>query len=236
MTTDFGFYSIIMTTSSLVTLIRTRLWILSEGIIDGPVFPHTSRTTVRLAWLELDSRPLDTDHMVTTSYPQETMKFNLHGLHWTTTTLTWVHNYPTSCGLTLKKRNIYSDPQHNHSMQLAQLFLLHVFSKHGVHLALLQIPQKALDMRLHFTYWYHPEGGGHSAQIYARYVDNAMTLYCLRCLSRCLADYTLYMLGIGQPGHIQLTGNMYPLIWHLILQLNGVKFSRWQSHKQIQWI
>ena len=122
------------------------------------------------------------------------------------------------------------------SMQLAQLFLLHVFSKHGVHLALLQIPQKALDMKLHFTYWYHPEGRGHSAQIYARYVDNAMTLYCLRCLSRCLADYTLYMLEIGQPGHIQLTGNMYPLIWNLILQSNGVKSSRWQSQKQIQWI
>ena len=55
---------------------------------------------------------------------------------------------------------------------LAQLFVLHIFSKHGV---LLHVTSdcglefmslffrtlgKALDMKLHFTSGYHPEGDG----------------------------------------------------------------------------
>ena len=59
----------------------------------------------------------------------------------------------------------------------AQLFVLHVFSKHGV---LLHVTSdhglefvslffwtlgKALDMKLHFTSGYHPEGDGQAEQI-----------------------------------------------------------------------
>jgi hypothetical protein len=55
-------------------------------------------------------------------------------------------------------------------MQLAQLFILHVFSKHGVPshvtsdrgtefvLHFFRSLRKALDMRLHFTSGYHPQG------------------------------------------------------------------------------
>ena len=55
---------------------------------------------------------------------------------------------------------------------LAQLFVLHVFSKHGVpwHVtsdcslefvsSFFQTLGKALDMKLHFTSGYHPEGDG----------------------------------------------------------------------------
>jgi hypothetical protein len=58
------------------------------------------------------------------------------------------------------------------SAQLAQLFVLHVFSKHGVlsHITsdwgsefvshFFQSLGKALDMKLHFTSGYHPEGDG----------------------------------------------------------------------------
>ena len=58
------------------------------------------------------------------------------------------------------------------SMQLAQLFVLHVFSKHGVlsHvtsdcrtefvLHFFRSLGKALNMKLHFTSGYHPEGDG----------------------------------------------------------------------------
>ena len=58
------------------------------------------------------------------------------------------------------------------SAQLAQLFILHVFSKHGVpsHVTsdrgsefvshFFRSLGKALDMKLHFTSSYHPEGDG----------------------------------------------------------------------------
>jgi IS30 family transposase len=58
------------------------------------------------------------------------------------------------------------------SMQLAQLFVLHMFSKHRVpsHFTsdrgtefishFFRSHGKALDMRLHFTSGYHPEGDG----------------------------------------------------------------------------
>ena len=59
------------------------------------------------------------------------------------------------------------------SAELAKLFLLHIFSKHRVpaHVTsnqdfefishFFQSLGKALDMRLHFTSSYHPEGNGH---------------------------------------------------------------------------
>ena len=58
------------------------------------------------------------------------------------------------------------------SQQLAQLFVLHVFSKHGIpsHVTSDRGPEFvshffrslgiALDMKLHFTSSYHPEGDG----------------------------------------------------------------------------
>ena len=58
------------------------------------------------------------------------------------------------------------------SKDLATLFMLHVFSKHGVpqHVTsdrgpefvsrFFRLLRKALDMKLHFTSGYHPEGDG----------------------------------------------------------------------------
>jgi hypothetical protein len=75
------------------------------------------------------------------------------------------------------------------SMQLAQLFILHVFSKHGVlshvtsnHrtefvLHFFRSLRKALDMRLHFTSRYHPEGNRqtkHTNQTLEQYIQ----IYC----------------------------------------------------------
>jgi IS30 family transposase len=65
-------------------------------------------------------------------------------------------------------------PTHNTitSAQLAKLFIIHVFSKHGVlsHVTsnrgsefvsrFFRSLEKALDMRLHFTSGYHLEGNG----------------------------------------------------------------------------
>ena len=141
---------------------------------------------------------------------------------------------------------------------------------------------------------------GHSVWIYAKYVDNEMTLYCL---NGHLVDYTLYMMDTGQcklaayyipdsaslfglwvlisfslayvnygsptvtiiplyndliillvcfcsecfllpsrwqvssqPDNIQQTINMYPLIWHLILHSDALRFGGWPFHKQILWV
>src|SRR6202789_3032324 len=75
------------------------------------------------------------------------------------------------------------------SMQLAQLFVLHVFSKHGVpsHVTsnrgtefvshFFRSLGKALDMKLHFTSGYHPEGDGqteHTNQTLEQY----LRIYC----------------------------------------------------------
>src|SRR5882724_893840 len=62
------------------------------------------------------------------------------------------------------------------SLQLMQLFVLHVFSKHGVpsHVTsdhsmefvshFFQSLRTTLDMKLHFTSGYHPEGDGQTKQ------------------------------------------------------------------------
>ena len=75
------------------------------------------------------------------------------------------------------------------SMQLTQLFILHVFSKHGVlsHMTsdcgmefvshFFRSLGKALNMKLHFTSGYHPEGNGqtkHTNQTLEQYI----CLYC----------------------------------------------------------
>src|SRR5258707_7712865 len=78
-------------------------------------------------------------------------------------------------------------PSHNtvNTLQVAQLFLTHVFSKHGVPLHVtsdrgsefvshfFRSLGKLLRMRLHFTLGYHPEGDGqmeHANQVLEQYL------------------------------------------------------------------
>src|SRR5437660_7756166 len=93
----------------------------------------------------------------------------------------FIEHLPPSLGFTailvvidrLSKQSIFT-PTHDtiNAPDLACLFLLHVFSKHGVpaHVTsdhssefvshFFRSLGKALDMRLHFTSGYHPEGDG----------------------------------------------------------------------------
>src|SRR6266436_638939 len=64
MTSDSKFYSTTMTTRSLVTLVRTKLWNSSKGVTHGLVSAHSSRTTVSLVQLAQGPKHPDTDHMV----------------------------------------------------------------------------------------------------------------------------------------------------------------------------
>ena len=100
---------------------------------------------------------------------------------WNSISMDFIEQLPSSEGFTailvvidrLSKQAIFI-PTYNTitSMQLAQLFVLHVFSKHGVpsHVTsdcgmefishFFRSLGKALDMKLHFTSGYHPEGDG----------------------------------------------------------------------------
>ena len=75
------------------------------------------------------------------------------------------------------------------SQELAQLFVLHIFSKHGVpsHITLdrgskfvshfWQSLGKALDMKLHFTSGYHPEGDGQTERT-NQTLEQYLRVYC----------------------------------------------------------
>ena len=90
----------------------------------------------------------------------------------------------------LSKQAIFI-PTHNTitSLELAKLFLLHVFSKHGVpaHVTsdhgtefvshFFRSLGKALDMCLHFTSSYHPEGDGQTEQS-NQTLEQYLQIYC----------------------------------------------------------
>src|SRR3979490_1051316 len=75
------------------------------------------------------------------------------------------------------------------SANLAKLFVLHVFSKHGVpsHITsnrgskfvshFFRSPSKALDMHLHFTLGYHPEADGQTKRI-NQTLEQYLRVYC----------------------------------------------------------
>jgi len=97
----------------------------------------------------------------------------------------FIEKLPPSLGYTsilvivdcLSKQSLFI-PTHDTitSPQLAQLFILHIFSKHGIpsHVTsdhgmefvshFFRSLGMALDMKLHFTSGYHPEGDGQTEQ------------------------------------------------------------------------
>ena len=108
----------------------------------------------------------------TTPHSRETLKFHLDGFHRATPLVFWLHSHLVIVDQ-LSKQSIFI-PTHDTitSLELAKLFLLHIFSKHSV-LAHVTSDQgtefvshffrslrKALNMHLHFTSGYHPEGDG----------------------------------------------------------------------------
>ena len=110
----------------------------------------------------------------------------------------FIEQLPSSSGFTailvvidrLSKQAIFI-PTHDTitSPKLAQLFLLHVFTKHGVpaHVTSNQGSKfvshffrslgKALDMKLHFTLGYHPEGDGQTKRA-NQTLEQYLRMYC----------------------------------------------------------
>src|SRR4029077_11909890 len=105
---------------------------------------------------------------------------------WNSISMDFIEQLPPSSGFTsilvvvdrLSKQCVFV-PTHDTitSPELAKLFLLHVFSKHGVpsHITsdrgsefvshFFRSLGKALDIRLHFTSGYHPEGDGQTERM-----------------------------------------------------------------------
>ena len=117
---------------------------------------------------------------------------------WNSISMDFIEQLPPSLGFTailvvvdrLSKQSIFI-PTHDTitSMQLAQLFVLHVFSKHGVpsHVTsdrgtefvshFFRSLGKALDMKLHFTSGYHPEGDGQTERT-NQTLEQYLRVYC----------------------------------------------------------
>ena len=117
---------------------------------------------------------------------------------WNSISMDFIEQLPASSGFTailvivdcLSKQALFI-PTHDTitSPELAQLFLLHVFSKHGVptHVTsdhstefvshFFRSLRKALDMKLHFTSGYHPEGDGQTEQS-NQTLEQYLCIYC----------------------------------------------------------
>ena len=117
---------------------------------------------------------------------------------WDSISMDFIEHLPPSSGYTsilviverLTKQGIFI-PTHDTitSAQLAELFVLYVFSKHGVpgHVTSDRGPEfvshffrslgTALDMKLHFTSGYHPEGDGQTERI-NQTLEQYLRCYC----------------------------------------------------------
>ncbi|CDO69315.1 hypothetical protein BN946_scf184976.g34 [Trametes cinnabarina] len=117
---------------------------------------------------------------------------------WNSISMDLIEQLPSSGGYTailvvvdrLTKQAIFI-PTHDTltASELADLFVMHVFSKHGVpsHVTsdrgsefvshFFRSLRKALDMRLHFTSGYHPEGDGQTERV-NQTLEQYLRIYC----------------------------------------------------------
>ena len=123
-----------------------------------------------------------------TPCPRVPLEFHFHGLHWETT----FSGYHTNLIIVdwLTKQSIFvSTVDTITAPMLAQLFVIHVFSKHRVPLHVIYncglkfmssffcTLGKALDMKLHFTSDYHPEGDRQMEHI-NQTLEQYLQVYC----------------------------------------------------------
>src|SRR5882724_1010653 len=117
---------------------------------------------------------------------------------WNSISMDFIEKLPPSSGYTsilvivdrLSKQSLFI-PTHDTitSQKLAQLFILHIFSKHGIpsHVTsdrstefvshFFQSLGTAMDMKLHFTSGYHPEGDGQTERT-NQTLEQYLRVYC----------------------------------------------------------
>src|SRR3984957_11959692 len=167
-----------MTTQYWVTSVKTRLWSLSGEIILGQALARSKAPRHRpygfLRQLPIPEKP------------------------WNSISIDFIDQLPSSSGYTsilvivdrLTKHAIFIATHDTiMSTQLAELFVIHVFSKHGVpaHVTSNRGPEfvshffrslrKALNMKLHFTSGYHPEGDGQTERT-NQTLEQYLHMYC----------------------------------------------------------
>src|SRR6266481_5633918 len=117
---------------------------------------------------------------------------------WNSISMDFIEKLPKSSGYTsilvivdhLSKQSLFISTYDTITLQqLAQLFILHIFSKHGVlsHITLdhgsefvshfFQSLGTTLDMKLHFTSGYHPEGDGQTERT-NQTLEQYLQVYC----------------------------------------------------------
>ena len=117
---------------------------------------------------------------------------------WNSISMDFIEQLPVSSGFTailvvvdrLSKQALFIPTHDTITLpELAQLFLLHVFSKHGVPahvtsdrgtefvLHFFRSLGKALNMKLHFTSGYHPEGNGQTERS-NQTLEQYLRIYC----------------------------------------------------------
>ena len=105
------------------------------------------------------------------------MELHLHGLHRRTPSLLQIHHCLSCCGSSLQTVYFHPYRQHNHFSRAGQTLPSPCLSKHRVlsHITsnrgsefvshFFRSLGKALDIRLHFTSSYHPEGDGQTERM-----------------------------------------------------------------------
>src|SRR5882724_3570823 len=170
---DYVFFSTCTTIPLQVISVRRRPSIKSICNTVGPDFPSMSRTTANRAPLVPMPKPVH-------HKPYGLIKqLPIPEKPWNSISMDFIEKLPPSSGYTsilvivdhISKQSLFI-PTHDTitSPQLAPLFVLHICSKHGVpsHITsnrgtefvshFFQSLKTTLDMKLHLTSGYHPEG------------------------------------------------------------------------------
>jgi len=156
-----------------VILVRWRPFIKSVCNTIGLDFQSTSRTTANCAPLV----PCQTCVPQTlwtsqaTSDSQEALEFHIYGFHREAPSIFQSHLNSSHCWSSLKQSLFTLTHNTIMSPQLAQLFILHIFSKYGVqatslpiavrnHIPLLSVPWNCIGHEASLHSRYHPKGDG----------------------------------------------------------------------------
>ena len=149
---------------------------------------------------------------------------------WNSISMDFIEHLPNSNGYTailvvidrLTKQGIFIPTVDEiNAQELAKLFILHVFSKHGVpaHVTcdqgsefisqFFQSLGKALDMKLHFTSGYHPEGDGQTERL-NQTLEQYLRIFCNYQQDNWnellpLANSPTTMLPVWQPAYLRST-------------------------------
>src|ERR1700723_315611 len=177
-----------MTTQYWVTSVRTRLWNSSEESILRMFIKDYCKSCTTCA---RSKAPCHRLYGFLRQLPILEKPWNLISIN-------FIDQLPSSSGYTsilvivdrLTKQAIFIATHDTiTSAQLAELFVIHVFSKHGVpaHVTSDRRPEfvshffrslgKALNMKLHFTSGYHPEGDGQTERTHQT-LEQYLRMYC----------------------------------------------------------